>query len=120
MANFTSLAGSINYYNKVMSGWEKYCDCFPVDYHVTRYEDLIDDFERSMANLINFLGIEWSESIKDYRSTASKRGIINTPSATQVSQPLYKTSIGKWKNYERHFEEHLPLLDPWIKQWGYS
>ena len=120
MANFTSLAGSINFYGKVMTAWNKYCESFPVDQHVIRYEDLIEDFDGSMAEIMNFLGIEWSESIKDYRNTALKRGGINTPSATQVSQPLYKTSIGKWKHYERHFEEHLPVLNPWIKQWGYS
>ena len=103
-----------------MTAWNKYCDSFPVDHYAIKYEDLITDFDGSMTKTLSFLGIEWNESIKDYRRTALKRGAINTPSATQVSQPLYKTSIGKWRNYERHFEEHLPLLDPWIKQWGYT
>ncbi|KZR82810.1 Photosystem I assembly protein Ycf3 [Synechococcus sp. MIT S9504] len=120
MANFTSLAGSITFYSKVMTAWNKYCESFPFDHCTTKYEDLIIDFDGSMAKILSFLGIEWNESIKNYRKTALKRGAINTPSATQVSQPLYKTSIGKWRNYERHFEEHLPLLNPWIKQWGYS
>ena len=120
MANFTSLAGSVHLYDKVMTAWNGYCDCFPVHHHLTRYEDLIEDFDGTMSKLISFLDIEWSESIKDYRSTALKRGSINTPSATQVTQTLYKTSIGKWKNYERYFDEYLPLLDPWMKQWGYK
>ena len=120
MANFTSLKGSIDFYDKTMSLWNMCCESFPLDCCVTRYEDLIDDFDRSVCKIINFLGVDWNDAVKGYRITALKRGTINTPSATQVSQPLYKSSIGRWKNYERYYEEHLSILKPWINQWGYG
>lgn len=120
MANFTSLAKSIYYYDKVMTAWNIYIDSFSVDCLAIKYEDLIEDFNGSMSEIISFLGVEWSETLKNYRSTALKRGAINTPSATQVTQPLYKSSIGKWKNYANYFDDYLPILNPWIKHWGYD
>ncbi|WP_186539243.1 tetratricopeptide repeat-containing sulfotransferase family protein [Synechococcus sp. BIOS-E4-1] len=120
MANFNSLEGSIIFYSKVMTAWNKYCNSFPIDHHIIRYEDLVEDFNGSMTKVLDYLDIEWNDSIKDYRRTALKRGSFNTPSATQVAQPLYRTSIGKWRNYRGHFEEYFPLLNPWIKQWRYT
>ena len=120
MANFTSLPSSINYYIKVMSAWNRYDKELSIDSITTRYEDLIEDFDGTISIILSFLGVGWNDSLKEYKTTAKNRGVINTPSATQVSQPLYKSSIQKWRHYEAQFEEHLPLLHPWIEQWGYT
>ena len=62
---------------------------------------------------------EWDKNIKNYRNTALKREKINTPSSSQVIQPLYKTSIEKWKNYENFFDNSHVYLEKWIKYFNY-
>jgi hypothetical protein len=44
---------------------------------------------------------------------------INTPSASQVIQPLYTSSIGKWKHYQEWTGSSLDPLSKWVKKWGY-
>ena len=75
---------------------------------------IIDDFDSHISNVLGFLNLDWDENIKNYRDTALNRGKINTPSSSQVIQPLYKTSIEKWRNYEKFFEDSHIYLDKWV------
>ena len=45
---------------------------------------------------------------------------ISSPSYSQVIEPINNRSVGRWKHYERHFGEVLPILMPWIERWGYT
>ena len=58
-------------------------------------------------------------NIKNYRDTAYKREKINTPSSSQVVQPLYKSSIDKWKNYEKELSPIRPIVQKWITYFNY-
>ena len=55
----------------------------------------------------------------EFRNTAQKRGKINTPSSSQVVQPLYKSSISKWKNYEKYFANSKKYLYKWEDYFKY-
>ena len=48
-----------------------------------------------------------------------KQGKISTPSYNQVNKPIYSKSVGRWKNYERQFQEIYPIIEPWIKNYKY-
>ena len=69
---------------------------------------------------MNFLDVGWDENIKNYRNTAHDREKINTASSSQVVQPLYKTSIEKWKNYEQYFKDSNQYLETWKKYFNYK
>ena len=84
-----------------------------MNFITSKYEDLIVDFDKHILKILDFLNISWDENIKNYRKTAHKRGKINTPSSSQVVQPLYKSSIAKWKNYEKYFANSKQYLDKW-------
>ena len=45
------------------------------------------------------MDLKWEERLRNYQEAAFKRGMINTPSYSQVVKPLYTTSINRWKNY---------------------
>ena len=92
---------------------------FKVNYHIIKYEDLVNNFEISVNNLLNFLNLEWSDNVKEFYKTAERRGIVNTPSYRQINQPLYKKSIERWKNYEGEFSEVKQILDKWKKIFNY-
>ena len=55
----------------------------------------VGDVEGQAKRMIDFLGLDWDPSVMDYREKAKKR-TITTPSATQVTEPVYTKSIGRW------------------------
>jgi hypothetical protein len=119
MFEFLSLEGAARYYDAVMRLFAIYRQKLLLDLHLIRYEDLLGDFEGEIRRLLGFLGVPWDEAVRNYRETAKKR-LINTPSASQVVRPLYTSARGKWRNYRAQLEPVLPLLEPWVKAFGYD
>ncbi|BAV35040.1 sulfotransferase [Sulfuricaulis limicola] len=69
-----------------------------------RYEDLVADPEGQTRRLLDYLGLPWDDNCLAFHR--NKRH-VKTASVAQVRQPIYKTSVARW----RHFENHLqPLL----------
>jgi hypothetical protein len=87
--------------------------------HAVKYESLIADFDGTVRPMLDFLGLEWSDSVRDYAATAKQRTIA-TPSAAQVVRPIYRSAHGKWRNYRHHMEAQLPILRPWLEAFGYA
>ena len=98
-------------YDQVMNAWDIYKNNLTLNFITSKYEHLIEDFDRYILKILEFLGVGWDENVKNYRKTALERGKINTPSSSQVVQPLYKSSIKKWKNYEKYFEDCHQYLE---------
>ncbi len=119
MANLVSLRSSSKMYDQVMEAWNIYKNNLSLNLITSKYEDLIEDFEDHILKILIFLGVEWDENIKNYRKTALDRDKINTPSSSQVIQPLYKSSIKKWKNYEKYFADCHQYLENWISYFDY-
>ena len=120
MANFTTLERSVDYYDKVMNGWMIYNDCLELDCVVSRYEDLVANFDENISKILLHLNLDWDDNLKNYRRTALNRSFINTPSSSQVVQPIYNTSIGRWRNYGKYFAKHMDRLRSWIEYFDYS
>ena len=119
MANFRSIESASKIYDLTMSIWLDYKEKLKLNYITSKYEDLIKDFDKHVSKILDFLDVSWDENIKNYRSTAHDRGKINTPSSSQVVQPLYKSSIDKWKSYEKYFKNSNKYLDKWINYFKY-
>ena len=119
MANFTSLKTSAKIYDLTMQMWVLYKKSLKLDFVMSRYETLLNNFDEHVKMILTFLDLEWDENIKNYRNTALERGKINTPSSSQVVQPLYKTSIAKWKNYEKFFSDSKISLEKWSRYFEY-
>ena len=83
-----------------------------------KYEDVVLNFEQTIKSLMNFLNLEWENSLKDFNKKAQERIKINTPSYSQVIKPLYNKSINRWKKYEI-MDKFYPLLEKWIKEFNY-
>ena len=101
-----------------MRGQEAFLSALPLARHELRYEALVTDFESESRQLCEFLGIEWSAQMRDFARTARRRG-VSTMSATQVSKPLYDGSK-QWRRYEEQLGPILPILEPWVKHFGYG
>ena len=119
MSNFYNLKDTSNFYDLVMNLWDKYQENLNLNLYEIKYEDIINDFDNCIKQLLKFLNVNWTDDLKTYYITASKRGIINTPSYNQVSSPLYKKSISRWKNYSENFLDINLKLEKWIKRYEY-
>ena len=119
MSNFLNINDTAKLYDIVMRLWVNYLDNFNLKFHTTKYENVIQDFDSTIGELLNFLELEWSDDVRNYISTANNRGIVNTPSYNQVNMPLYSKSINRWKNYDDKFFEIKQTLDIWMKRFNY-
>ncbi len=61
------------------------------------YEQLVQRPDIVVPKLIEFTGLDWDQSCL---SPQENDRPVRTPSQWQVRQPVYRSSVGRWKNYE--------------------
>ena len=120
MANMVDLDRIVDLYCIAMETFKICRTEYDLNVHTIRYEDLLEDLKGESSALLKFLDLKWESKMEDYRSTALKRGRINTPSYSQVSQPIYKEAKYRWINYRSYLDKHSKKIDPWIKEFGYE
>lgn len=82
-------------YQRLSNHWRS---ILPSDrYMEIRYEALVANREAETRRVVEFLGVEWSDACLHPEENLRT---IRTPSAWQARQPVYATSIDKWKQYE--------------------
>ena len=69
------------------------------------YEDTVRDLEGAARRIIAHCGLEWDPRCLDFQN--NQRRVV-TLSITQIRQPIYTSSIERWRHYEKHLQ---PLLD---------
>lgn len=72
------------------------------------YETLVADFERELARVLDFIGLEMAPSCVEFHR---QRTVVRTASSWQVRQPLYRSSTDKWRRYEAHLEPFFASLN---------
>lgn len=119
MANFLTLETTVRFYDALMRLWQRYVELFPLNVHVVRYEDVIEDIGREAARLTGFLGVEWEPGMVNFHEHARRRGWISTPSYHQVSQPVYQHAVNRWEHYRDHLRPFFDMLRPHAQRYGY-
>jgi tetratricopeptide (TPR) repeat protein len=76
-----------------------WANALPLLVHHVQYETLVGDFETEARRLIAFLGLAWEPGCLEFYKVERA---VRTASTWQVRQPLYLSSVGRWRNYERH------------------
>lgn len=120
MANFLSLETTAELYNLSFSFAERAIEIMKLNTHIVKYESIVSNRELELRDLFGFLGLEWDDAVLDHQTTAKGREHIKTASYAQVVQPIYTRAAGRWEHYRKHLEPVLPILEPWIKRFGYS
>ena len=88
------IASRINANRRVMDHWRR---VLPVPIFEVDYEAMVTDLEGVSRELVAWCGLEWDPACLEFHKT---RRPVRTASAAQVRQPVYGSSIGRWKNYE--------------------
>lgn len=90
-------------YRHLMAHWHK---VLPPDAMLeVAYEDVVDDLEGQTHRLLEYCGLPWDDRCLAFNKTARP---VQTASASQVRQPIYRQSVGRWRVYEKWLG---PLLD---------
>ena len=84
-----------------------------------RYEDMVDDLASSARRALTFLKLPWEDSVLNYRERLSAK-TVHSPTYLDVAKPVHRGAIGRWKNYARWIEPCLPLLERFVREFGYD
>ena len=79
----------------------------PLDILDVVYEDLVANLAPQVRRIIDFLGLAWEPGCLDFHRTERH---VATPSSWQVRQPVYLTSVGRWRRFEKHLAPMLAAL----------
>jgi hypothetical protein len=109
MKDFTGDRGNIVFfyeqYLRLMAHWRR---ALPDNRFLEiDYEALVANRERLTRHMIGFCGLDWDEAC--LRSERNRR-VIKTASNWQARQPVYTTSVARWRHYEPWLGEFRRFL----------
>ncbi|VAV95722.1 TPR domain protein [hydrothermal vent metagenome] len=92
-------------YVEIMDHWEQE---LPGRILRVQYEDVVADLETQVRRILDYCGLPFEQACLDFYKTERA---VRTPSSEQVRQPIYKSGMEQWQNFE-------PYLDPLKKALG--
>ena len=120
MANMVELDRIVDFYVAAMTVLELSEKRYQLSIHRIRYEDLVLDMKTEVSSLLKFLELDWENELENYQQTALDRGIISTPSYSQVIEPIYKTASYRWVKYQKSLEKYFIKIEKWTTKFGYE
>lgn len=100
--DLASIGAMINYYEGLRDFW---IDRFPEAILEVQYEHLIADPEAHTRRVIDFIGLEWDPACLEFHKADRT---VHTISYTQVKQPIYQASRGRFSAFGDGLK---PLID---------
>ena len=119
MINFLDINQTAKMYDKVMQIWKYNIDKIQVPICNIKYEDLISNSNKEIGKILKFLEIKDEDNLRGYKEKLLDRDRIRTPSYNQVTQPIYSSSVFKWKHYEKDLIPIKPIAEKWIEYFKY-
>ncbi len=94
--SFDDLGKFYRLYQRLMIHWKR---VLPTPIYELRYEDMVVNQEEETRKLVEFCGLDWNNACLDFHKT---KRTVATASHDQVRKPVYTSSIGRWRAYEKH------------------
>ena len=102
--DFNDLAAYMNAKDRLMRHWRALLPGRILDID---YEAVVSDLRSETERMLDFLGLAWDPACLAFHENTSPSA---TASAAQVRQPLYASSVGKWRRYEEGLKPLRALL----------
>jgi len=118
-SHLVTMEDIVNRYIDVFSLLERYQNELPIQPHFIRYEDLVTDIKGEMTKAFDFMDVTPNDNYLSFYQHADNK-FVTSASRGQTNQPLYKSSIYKWRNYEEHLAPHREKLRYFIEKFGYD
>jgi LPS sulfotransferase NodH len=96
--DFEDMAAYMTGHDTLMRHWKQ---SLRVPIHELDYEDLVTNPEATLASLCDFIGAPAGG-----RSSSDESAPVQSASVWQARQPVYSTSVGRW----RHYAPYVPEL----------
>ena len=90
-------------YDELMAHWDRVLP--PGVMKTVVYEDVVNDMPTMARELISFLNLPWDDACLNFHESSRP---VKTASVVQVRQPVYSSSVGRYKRYGERLQ---PLID---------
>lgn len=101
------LAGYYRLYRRIMRHWR---EMLPQEFILDlQYEELVSAPEPQIRRLLEFCNLPFEDACMNFHEV--KRS-VKTASSLQVRQPMYKTSVARWKKYGDRLQPLIEALGP--------
>jgi hypothetical protein len=90
-------------YRRLMAHWRSILP--PGAMLEVSYEGLVKDFPTRAREIVAYCGLPWDDACLQFHESLRP---VHTASATQVRQPVYQNSVGRWRPNANLLK---PLLD---------
>lgn len=114
-----SWQGTAELYARVMAWWMHVKSLMSLPCFELRYEDAVTQFEPTFRAVFDFLDLPWDAGVSGFHQRAARK-FISTPSRSQVAQPLYSSSVTRWRHFEAEFATVARTLQPYVSGFGYE
>lgn len=94
--DLTDLGHYHHHYERLMAHWR---EVLPGRVLEVDYEAIVAGLEEESRRLVEFCGLDWDPRCLAFHETERP---VRTASQWQVRQPLFTTSAGRWRNYDKH------------------
>jgi len=81
-------------YVELMDHWDR---VLPGRVLPVQYEDVVADLETQVRRILDYCGLDFEAACVEFHRTERS---VRTPSSEQVRQPIFKSGLDYWKNYE--------------------
>ena len=92
-------------YRRIMAHW---ADVLPIPIHTASYEALVAEPDSQIPALVEACGLDWDPHCLDFHRTDRT---VATASKWQARQPLFSSSVGKWRRYEAELAPLKQAID---------
>ena len=97
-----------NYYSDYIRAMNHWHSVYGKDIFTVHYDNVINETEETIRELLDYCDLSFEkECLEFYKSSRP----VKTPSAEQVRQPIYKSGLNYWKNYEKHLNPLKKIID---------
>jgi hypothetical protein len=119
MYQMLTLQGAAQFYGATMQLAETLKPEIGNSWHIVRYETVIEHFADEIKAICTFIGVPWVADLEDFAARVRSREHA-TPSTSQLAQGMKSTATSQWQNYAKQLSPIMPLLEPWLRRFGYE
>ena len=110
-ANLDLILSHFEEYSRLIDHWRNVLPTPALD---VDYEGMVEDAEGVARRIVKWCKLDWEPGCLRLYETQPP---LRTASAIQVRRPVYKSSVGRWKNYEHSLSEPFSRVQHLAETW---
>ena len=119
MFQLLTLDGTAAFYDATMNTARLVEERVSRPWLVVRYESVVAAPAAELGRICEFAGIAVSSEVLDFKGRIGGRERA-TPSTAQLRDGLDPSRQGQWRHYAGPLQAVMPVLEPWLRRYGYE